>query len=154
MFAGLFTPLMRYIFPKFTVLVIIFSVTTGFAEFFQGGKMRPVAIQHLRNQPAQLTLLHNGTPIKGGTLVAVIVNFKGQNLTVSSSKLSSEEPIASNIGSFLDDRLEPYQFHFYEVRNRSGKVLGYLLMHRERVDSHFLYGDKNVFIEPVEVETP
>ena len=135
-------------------LAIIFSFTTGFAELFQGGNLRPVAIQPLRDQPARLTMLHNATPVKGGTLVAVIVNFEGQNLTVSSSRLSPDGPVAGNIGAFLDGRLEPYRFRFFEVRNRSGKILGYLLMHRERVDNHFLYDDKNVFIEPMEVETP
>jgi hypothetical protein len=155
MSAGLVTRFFRrVIFLRLAVLALLFSFSTGFTELFQGGNIRPVAIQPLRDQPARLTMLHNGTPVKGGTLVALIVNFDGQNLTVSSSMLSAQGPVAGNIGAFLDGRLEPYQYRFFEVRNRSGKVLGYLLMHREQVDNHFLYGDKNVFIEPVEVETP
>lgn len=132
----------------------LFFVTTGFSGLIPPGLIRPVALEPFLDRLARLTMLHNSTPVRGGTLVAVIVDFEGYGLAVTSTRLTAEPSIRGTVGKLLAGKREPHHYDLFEVRNRAGRILGYLLMHGERVESYFLDNDKEVFIDVAEVLTP
>lgn len=139
---------------RLTALALVFSFTAGFTGLFPPGPIRPVSSKRFLDRPARLTMLHNATAVRGGSLVAVIVNFDGYDLAVTSNQLTAETTVQGTVRKFLDATPEPYHYDLFEVRNQAEKILGYLLMHGERVESTFLYNDKEVFIDVVEVLTP
>jgi hypothetical protein len=139
---------------RLTSLALVFSFTAGFAGLFPPGPIRPVPIKPFLDRPARLTMLHNVTVVRGGSLVAVIVDFDGYDLAITSTQITAETIVQGTVRNFLDATPEPYFYDLFEVHNKAGEILGYLLMHGERIESTFLYNDKEVFIDVVEVLTP
>ena len=135
-------------------LAIVFSLTSGFVGIFGKNPIHPISIEPFLDKPARLTELHNSTDVRGGSLIAVIVDFGGKNLAVTSSRLTPGPARQQTLRDFLATRLHPQNYDLYEVENKNGDQLGYLLMNEERVANYFLFDDRTVFIEPVEVFTP
>jgi hypothetical protein len=127
---------------------------SGFSGLFGKNPIHPIPIAPFLDRPARLTELHNSTAVRGGSLIALIVDFGEKRVAVTSSRLSPGPAHQQTLRDFLATRRKPQNYDLFQVENKKGDQLGYLLMNGERVDNYFLFDEQTVFIAPVEVLTP
>ena len=127
-------------------LFISFAVLSGFQGLFGVSPITPVALGPFIDKPARLTVVRLTTPVHGGTLAAVVVNFKGQNLKVDSSNMHIQRPFQGTPRQVMGHAVEAQHFRFSEVKNKNGKILGYLLVRRGRVIGSYLENDDSLFL--------
>ena len=108
-------------------LLCIFFAATGFSGLFGEDSLRPIKMDPYLDRPATLIVGHSVTPVRSGTLVGAIVNFQGQTLRGSSNNIVFNAPVPGTVRDILELSFKPYLFTFYEVRDKSGATLGYLL---------------------------
>ncbi len=139
---------------RLLALVVIAALSTGFAGLFGGGPFRAVDDKPFLDKPGRLTVFRLTTPHHEGTLSAVIVNFGGQALRGESVNLVNAGTGAGSIREFITSDPEPFQFNFFEVRDRGGKTLGYLLTHDVRLEGYYLGEDGAVVLDAYEPARP
>lgn len=108
-------------------LLFIFFAATGFSELFGKSPLQPIEMGPYLDRPATLIVAHSVTPVRSGTLVGAIINFKGQKLRGSSNNIVFQAPVPGTVRDVLESSFKPYLFTFYEVTDKSGITLGYLL---------------------------
>ena len=135
-------------------LFMSFAALSGAESIFGVSPITPVALGPFIDKPARLTVARLTTPVEGGTLAAAVVNFKGQNLKVDSSNMNIEAPFQGSIRQVMGDAIEAFHFSLSEVKNKNGKILGYLLVRRGRVIGSYLENDGSLFLTGEDPKTP
>jgi hypothetical protein len=124
--------------PRWIVIVISFLFASGFAELFGKDTLTPVQLEPFLNKVARLSEAHLMGDVDGGDLAAVVVNFEGQNLRADSGNMDIGKPYRGTLQAIVAKDLMPYKYHLFEVKNRSGPILGYLLVREGRLSGRYL----------------
>ena len=107
--------------------------------------MTPTPVTDYVNQTLQLTPFES--PYAGvDSVVAIIINFKGQTLKGEGFALTALETRNGTIGEFLSGVAEPYKYELLLVENSKGDVLGLVLAKEGIVDGFTLFEDQNTLL--------
>ena len=136
------TPKRTY--PRWIIIVISFLFASGFGGLFGKDTLTPVHLDPLLNKVARLSEAHLMGDVDGGDLAAVVVNFEGQNLETDSGNMDIGKPYRGTMQAIVAKDLMPYKYHLFEVKNRSGPILGYLLVREGRLAGRYL--EKNTIV--------
>ncbi len=125
-------------YPRWIVIVISFLFASGFGGLFGKDTLTPVHLKPLLNKVARLSEVRLVGDVDGGDLAAVVVNFEGQNLKADSGNMDIGKPYRGTMQAVVEKDFKPYSYHLFEVKNRSGLILGYLLVREGRLVSRYL----------------
>ena len=95
----------------------------------------------------RLTVVRLISDVDSGTLAAVIVNFEGQNLRADSINMNFEPTVTGTLQDILAGVLESYKFDLFEVRGHDRKLLGYMLVHQNRLVGHYFQNDGTFILQ-------
>lgn len=135
-------------------LFMSFAVLSGAESIFGVSPITPVASEPFIDKNARLTVVRLTTPVEGGTLAAVVVNFKDQNLKADSSNMNIEAPIQGSLRQVMGDSIEAFHFSLSEVKNNNGKILGYLLVRTARLADSYLDENESLVLTGEEPKMP
>ena len=107
--------------------------------------MTPTHISEYADQKLQLTPFEH--PYAGiDSVVAIIINFKGQTLKGEGWGMTALETRNGTIGEFLSGVAEPYKYDLLLVENSKGSVLGLVLAHEDMANGFTLFEDQNTLV--------
>jgi hypothetical protein len=118
-------------------LLAFMLVATGCIGPIGEGPLRAIEMGPFLDRPARLTVAHLIADVDGGTLAAVVINFKDQNLRADSFSMNFEPTVTGTLQDILAGVSERYKFDLFEVRGRDRKLLGYLLARQYRLVGHY-----------------
>ncbi|MFC1491603.1 hypothetical protein ACFLQ0_03330 [Nitrospinota bacterium] len=136
-------------FGRFTLLVALTAAAAGFTALLPGGLFRPVEFAPFLDRPAQTIKIRTIETVPGSNsnLVAVVLNYEGQNLRVESGNLLIDPGGSGTLREVLEREPELHEFHFYEVRNIEGRTEGYLLAREGWMEFIALEKNGRLFLE-------
>ena len=135
---------------KIFTLIFILFFASGFTGLFGRGPLQAVKLEPFLDRAGRLSEVHLTGPYVGGTLAAIVVNFEGQNLTADSGDMNIEKPFQGTLRNIINDEIERFNFTLFEVKNRNGIILGYLLAREGRLVGQYLENETLILtgVEP------
>ena len=79
-----------------TILLIAALFLYGFGGLFGVSPVTPVKLEPYLDKVGSLSIARLTTPVDGGTIAAVIINFEGHRLTADSTNMEIEKPYRRN----------------------------------------------------------
>ena len=136
------TPLDRFILIWIALALSLIAAPANAA-------MTPTPITEYAEQKLQLTPFES--PSAGiDSIVAIIINFKGQSLKGESNDLEALETRSGTITEFLSSVTEPYKYELLLVENKKGEVLGLVLAQEGMATGFTLFEDQNTLLMDVD----
>ena len=140
---------------RFASFIIAALFLFGCGGLLGVSPIRPVALEPFLDKNGRLTVVRLTTPVDGGTLAAVVVNFKDQRLKADSANMNIEAPFQGSPREVIgDDEIEAFHFRLSEVKNEDGKLLGYLLVREGRLVDSYLDNNETLVLTGEEPKTP
>ena len=127
-------------------LIISALFLYGFGGLFGVSPVTPVKLEPFLDKVGKLTIARLTTPVDGGTLAAVVINFEGHHLTADSANMEIEKSFQGSPREVIGDEIEAFHFRLSEVKNNNGKILGYLLVREGRLADSYLEKNETIFL--------
>ena len=107
----------------------------------------PIDEKLILDRPAWITV-YEGIPQPGAdTLGVAIVNFEGQNLRAQGLHLGQSKTFRGTVRDLHAILNEPWKCDHFEVRDDSGKVLGYAITHQNLVKGLTVHNPDLLLVE-------
>ena len=137
-----------------TILLIAALFLYGFGGLFGVSPVTPVKLEPYLDKVDSLSIARLTTPVEGGTIAAVIINFEGHRLTADSTNMEIEKPYRGKPRNIVEDDVEPYKYSLSEVKNKNQKILGYLMIREGRLAGQYLDNDASLDLTGEEPKLP
>ena len=139
---------------RFAFLLIAALFLYGFGGLFGVSPVTPVKLEPYLDKVGSLAIARLATPVEGGTLAAVIINFEGHHLTADSANMEIEKSFRGKPRDIVEKDVEPYKFRLSEVKNKNQKILGYLMVREGRLAGQDLNNNESLFLTGEEAKLP
>ncbi|MBT3350275.1 MAG: hypothetical protein HOC91_07925 [Nitrospinaceae bacterium] len=118
---------------RIIITVAFASTMAGFTGNFPTGLFHSLEVNSYLNRNARITKIKAHSPIFGSLsdLAAVVVNYEGHTLHLKGNNLTIDPTKPDTLLEIIENEPESYRFSFFEVKNLSGKTMGYLFARDE-----------------------